>query len=147
MIAAFRTVAVDSPSRYWRPFRRFARNSSPVKSFRRRRGKAASCRVVGRVRPQHYVEVSQEIAKLGYDVVLFDGNAEEGTHGAGLTSAIEQAAAMPHALPGKVALVGFSLGGGESLYYGSQLPDRVAGVVACIRPTPSFATFPVLPAD
>jgi dienelactone hydrolase len=62
-----------------------------------------------------------------------------------LTSAIEQAAAMPHALPGKVALVGFSLGGGESLYYGSQLPDRVAGVVAWypanafIRDVPGFA--------
>jgi dienelactone hydrolase len=80
--------------------------------------------------PSHYVTVAQEIAKLGYDVVMFDGNAEEGTHGDGIRSAIQQAQAMPHALPGKVALVGFSLGGGESLYYGTQLPDQVAGVVA-----------------
>jgi dienelactone hydrolase len=96
--------------------------------------------------PSHYTEVAQEIAKLGYDVVLFDGNAEEGTHGAGVKSAIAQALTMPHALPGKVALVGFSLGGGESLYYGSQLSDQVAGVVAWypansfIRNVSGFAT-------
>lgn len=80
--------------------------------------------------PAHYTEVAREISKLGYDVVLFDGNAEEGTHGDGVKSAIQQAMGMPHALPGKVALVGFSLGGGMSLYYGSQWPDQVAGVVA-----------------
>jgi dienelactone hydrolase len=95
--------------------------------------------------PAHYTEVAQEIAKLGYDVVLFDGNAEEGTHGAGVRSAIQQALTMPHALPGKVALVGFSLGGGESLYYGSQWPDQVAGIVvwypanAFIHNVPGFA--------
>jgi len=46
---------------------------------------------------------------------------------------------------GKVALVGFSLGGGESLYYGSQWPDQVAGIVvwypanAFIKNMPGFA--------
>jgi len=95
--------------------------------------------------PAHYTEVAQEIAKLGYDAVLFDGNAEEGTHGDGVKSAIQQALAMPRALPGKVALVGFSLGGGESLYYGSQWPDQVAGIVvwypanAFIKNMPGFA--------
>jgi len=79
--------------------------------------------------PEHYTTVSREIAELGYDVVLFDGNAMEGTHGAGLKSAILQAQQMPHALPGKVALVSFSLGGGISLYYGTQWPDLVSGVV------------------
>jgi dienelactone hydrolase len=79
--------------------------------------------------PAHYTQVAQEIAKLGYDVVLFDGNAEEGTQGDGLKSAIATALTMPNALPGKVALVGFSLGGGESLYYGSQWADQVAGIV------------------
>jgi alpha-beta hydrolase superfamily lysophospholipase len=80
--------------------------------------------------PAHYSTVAGEIAQLGYDVVLFDGNAMEGTHGDGVKTAIQQAQQMPHALPGKVALVGFSLGGGMSLYYGVQLPDQVAGVVA-----------------
>jgi len=96
--------------------------------------------------PAHYIEVAQEIAKLGYDVVLFDGNAEEGTHGDGVKAAIAQALTMPHALPGKVALVGFSLGGGESLYYGSQWGDQVAGIVvwypanAFIKNLPGFAS-------
>jgi len=61
--------------------------------------------------------------------VLFDGNAMEGTHGAGLKTAILQAQQMPHALPGKVVIVGFSLGGGMDLFYGSQWSDLVLGGV------------------
>ncbi len=79
--------------------------------------------------PDHYSTVAREISQFGYDVVLFDGNAMEGTHGDGVKTAIQQAQQMPHALPGKVALVGFSLGGGMSLYYGTQWPDLVAGAV------------------
>lgn len=80
--------------------------------------------------PEHYATVSLEIAQLGYDVVLFDGNAMEGTHGEALRAAIPQAQQMPHALPGKVAMVSFSLGGGLSLYYATQWPDLVTGLVA-----------------
>jgi dienelactone hydrolase len=95
--------------------------------------------------PSHYTDVASDIAKLGYDVVLFDANAMKGTHGQALKDAIQQALATPHALPGKVALVGFSSGGGESLYYGTQWPDQVAGVVAWypanffIHDVPKFA--------
>jgi dienelactone hydrolase len=96
--------------------------------------------------PEHYVTVSRQIAQLGYDVVLFDGNAMEGTHGAGVKTAIQQAQQMPHALPGKVALVGFSLGGGMVLYYGTQWPDLVTGSVVWypattfIRDVPGFVS-------
>jgi dienelactone hydrolase len=79
--------------------------------------------------PEHYTTVSREIAELGYDVVLFDGNTMEGTHGDGVKAAILQAQQMPHALPGKVVMVGFSLGGGMDLYYGSQWADLVIGGV------------------
>jgi len=79
--------------------------------------------------PEHYKEVAADIAKLGYDVVLFDGNGEENTQGKGVKRDIDKARTMPHALPGKVALVGFSLGGGMDLYYGTQLSEDVAGVV------------------
>lgn len=95
--------------------------------------------------PSHYTQVASEIAALGYDVLLVDGNSEENTHGAGVKNAIQQALAMPHALPGKVALVGFSLGGGESMYYGTQWGDQVAGAVLWypankfIRDVPGFA--------
>jgi alpha-beta hydrolase superfamily lysophospholipase len=96
--------------------------------------------------PSHYVQVSQEIAALGYDVVLFDGRAMERTRGEAVNTAIQQAQAMPHALPGKVALVGFSAGGGESLYYGTQWPEQVSGAVvwypanSFIRDVPRFAS-------
>lgn len=80
--------------------------------------------------PEHYEAVSKEIAALGYDVMLFDGNAMENTNGEGLRTAVDQAMQAPHGMPGKIAIVGFSLGGGMALYYGVQLPDKVTGVVA-----------------
>jgi dienelactone hydrolase len=94
----------------------------------------------------HYETVSRAIAALGYDVVLYDGSAMEGTHGAALKNAIPQALQMPHALPGKVALVGFSVGGGISLAYGTQWPDQVAVVIlwypvtSVIKDIPGFAS-------
>jgi dienelactone hydrolase len=83
----------------------------------------------GATGPAHYQAVTQEIAKLGYDAVLFDSNAMEGTHGAAVRASIGQALQFPHALPGKVALVGFSLGGGMDLAYGTELSDVVAVAV------------------
>ena len=80
--------------------------------------------------PDHYETVSKEIAALGYDVVLFDGNAMENTNGVGVHTAVDQAMQAAHGLPGKVAIVGFSLGGGMALYYGVQMPEKVAGVIA-----------------
>jgi len=99
----------------------------------------------GQSGPEHYQTVSAAIAKLGYDVVLFDGNAMEGTRGEALKSAIPQALAMPHALPGKVAVVGFSLGGAVALGYASLWPDQVAvdivwyPATAPIKDIPAFA--------
>ena len=96
--------------------------------------------------PEHYEKVSRAIAQLGYDVVLFDGNTMEGTHGAALKTAIQQAQQMPNALPGKVALVGFSLGGGISLAYGTQWPDQVAVAIvwypltSVLHDIPGFAS-------
>jgi dienelactone hydrolase len=101
--------------------------------------------------PDHYRQVAKDIAALGYDVVLFDGNAMEGTHGAGVVSAIQEAQQARHGLPGKVALVGFSLGGGMVLYYGTQHPDLAAGAVvwypatAFIKDTAGFASRLAMP--
>jgi dienelactone hydrolase len=93
----------------------------------------------------HYVKVSRDIAALGYDVVLFDGEAMEHTQGQAVHAAILQAQQMPHALPGKVVLVGFSAGGGEGMYYASQWPDLVLGIIvwfpanSFIKNVPGFA--------
>jgi dienelactone hydrolase len=77
----------------------------------------------------HYTPVSEAIARLGYDVMLFDGNTMVGTQGAAVKAAIVKAQQAPHGLGGKVALVGFSLGGGMSLFYGTQWPELVSGAV------------------
>ena len=100
----------------------------------------------GATGPAHYATAAAEIAKLGYDVVLFDGNAIVGTHGAAVKQFIRQARQQPHALPGKVALVGFSLGGGMALIYGTRLDDLVAVAIVwypltnVIRDVPGFAS-------
>jgi len=79
--------------------------------------------------PAHYTTVAREIAELGYDVVLYDGTQMVGVHGDGVRADILEAQQMPHALPGKVALVGFSLGGGMYLYFATPWPELVAGAV------------------
>ncbi len=100
----------------------------------------------GATGPGHYGSAAAEIAKLGYDAVLFDGNAIVGTHGAAVRQFVQQAQQLPHALPGKVALVGFSLGGGMALIYGTQLSDLVAVAIVwypltnVIRNPPDFAS-------
>ena len=86
----------------------------------------------------NYRDEARRIANLGYDVVLFDSNNWAGTEDRGLRGAIAQALRMPHALPGKVALVGFSLGGGYVLGYGTAWSDQVAVVAAWYPATTPF---------
>lgn len=98
----------------------------------------------GAAGPAHYTTVAREIAELGFDVVLYDGNQTAGTHGDAVQADILEAQRMPHALPGRVALVGFSLSAGMFLYYGTQMSDLVAGAVLWypennfIHDTPGF---------
>jgi dienelactone hydrolase len=98
--------------------------------------------VSGQSGPDHYRPVARRIAALGYDVALFDGNSMEGTHGAALRAGIAAALQLPHALPGKVGLVGFSLGGGIVLGYGSAWSDQVAAVAVWYPATIGFANVP-----
>jgi len=88
--------------------------------------------------PAAYRFVAAAIAHLGYDAVLFNANTlapnmlatSDATPGAALRAAIRKAQQMPHALPGKVGLVGFSQGGGQVLLFGSGMPDLAAVVIA-----------------
>jgi dienelactone hydrolase len=79
-----------------------------------------------------------QIAQLGYDAVLFDANNIAGNESAALRIAIQQAQQMPHAIPGKVGLVGLSQGGGQVLIYGSQMSDVAAVVIAWYPATRSI---------
>src|SRR5471030_557106 len=83
-----------------------------------------------------YRQVAGEIAKLGYDAVLVEANGWANAPEQKLREAIAVARRMPHALPGKVGLVGFSLGGGYVMRYGTALSDEVA-VVATWYPSTS----------
>jgi dienelactone hydrolase len=85
-----------------------------------------------------YREYSSKLAETGYYVVLIDGKdvlilpsdtrGQEGA--ANLRKVIMEAQSAEKALSGKVALVGFSLGGGGVLLHGAPLKDHVAAVVA-----------------
>jgi len=86
----------------------------------------------------NYRQVAGLIAGLGYDAVLVEANGWASAPEQALREAIAAAQKMPHALPGKVGLVGFSLGGGYVLGYGTQWSDQVAVVAAWYPSTTAF---------
>jgi hypothetical protein len=94
--------------------------------------------VAGQSGAPAYRQVAGLIAGLGYDAVLFEANGWPETSDKGLREAIATARRMPHALPGKVGLVGFSLGGAHVLGYGTALSDDVAVVAAWYPATSPF---------
>lgn len=95
-----------------------------------------------------YTMTAQQIADAGFDVVLVDGNDFwiKDTRRAWdmLKDVITHAQAGSHALPGKVGVVGYSLGGGVALSYATRMPELVATVVvaypltAFIKDPPAF---------
>jgi len=83
--------------------------------------------------PATYTWIAEDVAKLGYYAVLVDGNDvfSRKRDGLGnLRKAIERVQHSPHAMPGKVAVIGFSLGGGSALAYAAPMAERVSAVVA-----------------
>lgn len=83
-----------------------------------------------------------ELAKAGYYAVLFDGrDFSPRRPGAGdnLRQVIPRAQRSPRASPGKVAVIGFSIGGGGALAYATSLPNLVAVVVAYYPVADRFA--------
>jgi dipeptidyl aminopeptidase/acylaminoacyl peptidase len=75
-----------------------------------------------------FSEFSSKLSELGYYTVLVDGN--DVIRAATLRTVIADSQSAPQAIPGKVALVGFSLGGVAVLLHGAPLKDQVSVVVA-----------------
>ena len=96
----------------------------------------------GHTGPTAYQAYAAELAQLGYYTVLLDGKDilnPEHTGPAHLSKAISRAHHSPAALPGKVAVIGFSQGGGAALYNAANMADAVAMVVAYYPYTRTWA--------
>jgi len=89
--------------------------------------------ISGQSGPTSYQSYAEELAKLGYYTVLLTGKDILNpalTGEASLKKAILRAQHSPKAIPGKAAVIGFSLGGGGALYNAAPQSDLVAMVVA-----------------
>ena len=75
-----------------------------------------------------------EVARLGYYAVLLDGKHFNPKYNKSATAelrrVIEEAQSSPKALPGKAAVIGFSMGGGNALTLAAGMPDLVSALVA-----------------
>jgi dienelactone hydrolase len=88
--------------------------------------------VSGQTGPVNYAYVAKDLAEQGYYAVLVDGNdfwIKSSGSEALLKGVITRSQESPHALPGKVAVVGFSRGGASTLTYATRMPELVSAVV------------------
>lgn len=94
--------------------------------------------ISGQSGPNNYMSFARDIAAQGYYTVLVDANDfwkndasvdEHRQKGDLLKGVITRAQQSPRALPGKVAVIGFSKGGGPSLAYAARMPESVAAIV------------------
>lgn len=113
----------------------YAEEGSPPsqKEFEPPNGKGRVVIVVsGQTGPDNYAYYAKDLAEKGYYAVLVDGNdfwIKGGGGEALLKGVIARAQQSPHATPGKVAVIGFSIGGASSLTYATRMQDSVSAVV------------------
>jgi pimeloyl-ACP methyl ester carboxylesterase len=101
-------------------------------------GKGRAVVAVSGLDASAYEPAARKLASFGYDVFFIDGNHLVGDQGVGLKAAIDKAQQSPNALPGKVGVVGFSLGGSHALGYAPRWPDQVAVIVVMYPLTKTF---------
>jgi dienelactone hydrolase len=90
-----------------------------------------------------YHDFTKALADKGYYAVLLYGNEilrREGGREA-LEIALGRARQAAEAVPGKAAVIGFSLGGGAALAFATGMPEAVSVVIAWY-PSTSFVTDP-----
>ncbi len=105
-------------------------NSVAAQEFTPPQGKGRGVVVVsGAMGARSYEPAAKRIAAMGYDVLLLNSNDMIGDHGAGIKAGIDKLQHSANVLPGKVGVVGFSLGGGQALAFATGQADTVAVVV------------------
>jgi dienelactone hydrolase len=114
--------------------RAYAEDSLPSqKEYEPPNGKGRVVVVVsGHSGPDNYAYYAKDLAEKGYYAVLVDGNdfwVKRAGSEALLKGVITRAKQSPHALPGKVAVIGFSRGGASSLTYAARMQELVSAVV------------------
>lgn len=101
---------------------------------------------------QAYRWYAMDVAKLGYTAILVDGSEVCASSSSGcwksdkesaenLRKMIANAQSDKRVTPGKISVIGFSLGGGGALVHAASSADLVAGVVAYY---PSISKIPDL---
>lgn len=126
------------------PLQGIAQDDGPAQEpFLPKSGKAPVVVVLsGASGTTNYRYYGEDLAKLGYYAVLVDGKSiltrqQDGEQN--LRKVIARAQASPNAIPGKVAVVGFSQGGGGALAHAVAMPELVSAAVA-YYPSISFAS-------
>jgi pimeloyl-ACP methyl ester carboxylesterase len=90
--------------------------------------------------PALYKSYADEVSRLGYYAVLFDGKEFYELSPGAFKRTIEQVQRSPKALPGKVAVIGFSMGGAAALGKAALMPDLVSAVITYYPMTKDFNT-------
>ena len=114
--------------------RAYAEDALPAQTeFEPPNGKGRVVVVIsGQTGPDNYAYYAKDLAEKGYYAVLVDGNNFWIKGGGGetlLAGVITRAQQSPHAMPGKAAVIGFSLGGASSLTYATRMSELVSAVV------------------
>jgi pimeloyl-ACP methyl ester carboxylesterase len=88
----------------------------------------------GQTGPDYYHKFASELGGLGYYVVMHDSNVfklrDHTACESKLSEIIHTATRSPNALPGRVAIIGYSMGGGIALAYASNRPELVSLIIA-----------------
>jgi hypothetical protein len=102
--------------------------------------------VSGASGPQPYRDFGSKLAESGYYTVLMDGNDVFDLYNArsdrgqlNLKKVIAESQSATQALPGKVALLGFSIGGAGVLFQGAPMDEQVSAV-CCLLSRDQSAT-------
>lgn len=76
-----------------------------------------------------YRDQARRMAARGYDVLLVDSRDLVDLEEPGLKAVIAHLKDSEHAVPGKVAMIGFSLGGGQLLAHAAAWQEDVSAIV------------------